>query len=237
MTESATRPVGLRRGLRRLSTGLLLYGAIGLIVAILGLVALVWAGGRISALADRASVQLDAVVATLDETANVLTVTGTTATSFSGTLGGTASTVSQAADTIRSVKPRLTDLEAQFRGINILGSRPLSSAADVMAEISTGLEGLDTKLDVVATGLVDNDGALDRNAVALTALGGRVGALADRLETGIGAAADVQAIVTITLLVFTAWTAVPAVGALGLGWWLRNGLGPAEAGPESGTET
>ena len=206
----------------------------GLIVAILGLVALVWAGGRISALADRASVQLDAVVATLDETANVLTVTGATAGSFSGTLSGTASTVGQAADTIRGVKPRLTDLEAQFRGINILGNRPLSSAADVVSEIATGLEGLDTKLDTVAAGLVDNEGALDRNAVALTALGGRVGALADRLETGIGAAADVQAIVTITLLVFTAWTAVPAVGALGLGWWLRNGLGPAEAGPEIG---
>ena len=44
--------------------------------------------------------------------------------------------------------------------------------------------------------------------------------------------ADVQAIITVTLLVFTAWTAVPAVGAMGLGLWLRKELGPAEAGPE-----
>jgi hypothetical protein len=198
----------------------------------LGLVALIWVGGRISSLADRASAQIDAVSASLDETANVLTVTGATATSFSGTLGGTAATVSQAAETIRAVKPRLADLENQFRSINILGNRPLSSAADVVAEIGTGLQGMDANLDTVAAGLVDNGASLDRNAAALTALGVRLGALADRLQTGIGAAEDLKAIVTITLLVFTAWTAVPAIGALGLGWWLRREMGPADAGPE-----
>lgn len=236
MTASTERPIGLRTGLRRLSTGLIAYGAVGLVIALLGLVALVWVGGRISSLADRASDQIDAVSATLDETANVLTVTGATATSFSGTLGGTAATVGQAADTIRAVKPRLAALETQFRSINILGSQPLSSAADVVSEIAAGLEGMDTNLDVVSKGLVDNEGSLERSATALTALGGRLGSLADRLQTGIGAAADLQAIVTITLLVFTAWTAVPAAGALGLGWWLRKEMGPAEAGPEIAEE-
>jgi hypothetical protein len=231
VSATSERPIGLRRGLRRLSSGLLVYGAIGLIVALLGLLALIWVGGRISSLADRASAQIDAVSASLDETANVLTVTGATATSFSGTLDGTAATVSQAAETIRAVKPRLTDLETQFRSINILGSQPLSSAADVVAEIGSGLQGMDANLDTVAAGLVDNGASLDRNAAALTALGVRLGTLADRLQTGIGAAEDLKAIVTITLLVFTAWTAVPAVGALGLGWWLRKEMGPAEAGP------
>lgn len=235
MTAGSERPVGLRRGLRRLSNGLLAYGAIGLVVAVLGLVALIWVGGRIGALAERAQSQVDAVSATLDETANTLTVTGATAGSFAGTLSATASTVGQAADTIRAVKPRLADLDAQFRSISILGSQPLSSAADVVAEIATGLEGLDTKLDLVGEGLVENQGSLDRNAAALTALGAHLGALADRLRTGIGATTDVKAIVTITLLVFTAWTAVPAVGAVGLGWWLRKEMGPAEAGPEIAT--
>jgi hypothetical protein len=110
---------------------LLVYGAIGLIVALLGLVALVWVGGRIDALATRAKVQVDAVIASLDETANLLTVTGATAGSFGGTLNATASTVSQAAETVRSVKPRLTDLETQFRSLNILGNQPLANAADV----------------------------------------------------------------------------------------------------------
>lgn len=232
MTADLERPIGLRRGLRRLSTGLLAYGAIGLFIALLGLVALVWVGGRIDSLADRAKVQVDSVIASLDETANALTVTGATAGSFSGTMNATAATVQQAADTVKTVQPRLVDVEAQFRSINILGNQPLSSAADAVAEMAAGLEGLGPTLDVLATSLLDNEAALDRNATALTALGVRLGATADRLRTGIGTVADVQAIIAITLLVFTAWTAVPAVGAIGLGWWLRREMGPAEAEPE-----
>jgi methyl-accepting chemotaxis protein len=232
MSANPERPLGLRSGLRRLSGGLLIYGAIGLIVAMLGLVALVWVGGRIDALAERAKVQVDAVIASLDETANLLTVTGATAGSFGGTLNATASTVSQAAETVRSVKPQLTDLENQFRSINILGSQPLSNAADVVAGINAGLEGLDARLDVVGASLLENQTSLDRNAAAMTSLGVRLGDLADRLDAGIGTVADVQAIITVTLLVFSAWTAVPAFGAIGLGLWLRRQVGPAEAGPE-----
>jgi len=232
VSASPERPPSLRSGLRRLSNGLLVYGALGLAIALLGLAALVWVSGRIDALAQRAEVQVDAVIASLDETANLLTVTGATAGSFGGTLSATASTVDQAAETVRAVKPRLTDLESQFRSINILGNQPLANAADVVAGINAGLEGLDSKLDLVADSLTGNQTSLERNAAAMTSLGVRLGQLADRLDAGIGTVADVQAIISVTLLVFTAWTAVPAVGALGLGLWLRKELGPAEAGPE-----
>jgi hypothetical protein len=221
-------------GLRRLSKGLIAYGVIGLIITLLGLFALVWVSGRIGALADRASVQVDAVIATLDDTSTALTDAGTTAGSFSSTMSVTVSTVEQAAEAVRAVQPRLSDLEAQFRSINILGNQPLAGAADMVAGIAAGISGLDVKLDQIGASLADNEDALAQNATSLTALGNRVGSLADRLRDGgiDEGLADVQAIVTITMLVFTAWTAVPAIGALGLGWWLRRELGPAGAGPE-----
>jgi hypothetical protein len=227
MTSGAGHPLGLRGGLRRLSTGLLAYGAIGLIVALLGLVALIWVSGRIGALADRAALQVDAVIATLDDTSTALTDAGTTAGSFSSTLSVTASTVGQAAEAVRAVQPRLADLEAQFRSINILGNQPLAGAADMVAGISAGITGLDVRLDQIGASLADNEDALAQNQRSLTALGVRVGALADRLRTGgiDEGLDDVQAIVTITMLVFAAWTAVPAVGALILGTWLRRELG------------
>lgn len=234
MTTPSERPVRLGPGLRRLSTGLIAYGAIGLIVALLGLAALAWVSGRIGALADRAAVQVDAVIATLDDTSTALTDAGTTAGSFSSTLSVTASTVDQAAEAVRAVQPRLADLEAQFRSINILGNQPLAGAADMVAGISAGITGLDVRLDQIGASLSDNEDALAQNQRSLTALGVRVGALADRLRTGgiDEGLDDVQAIVTITLLVFAAWTAVPAAGALGLGWWLRRELGPAGTEPE-----
>ena len=50
--------LGLRGGLRRLSTGLIAYGAAGLAVALLGLVALAWTAGRVSSLADRVDAEV-----------------------------------------------------------------------------------------------------------------------------------------------------------------------------------
>jgi hypothetical protein len=229
-----SRRLGLRPGLRRLSTGLIAYGAIGLVIALLGLVALVWVSGRIGSLAERTSAQVDAVVATLDETSTALTDAGATAGSFSSTLSVTASTVGQAAEAVRAVQPRLADLEAQFRSISILGNQPLAGAADMVGQISAGIVGLDVRLDQIGASLEDNEDALAQNERSLTALGVRVGEIADRLRAGgiDDGLADVQAIVTIVMLVFTAWTAVPAVGALGLGWWLRRELDPAAAEPE-----
>ena len=50
----------LRPGLRRLANGLVVYGVIGLIVTLLGLVALAWVGGRIDDLSDRTAARVDA---------------------------------------------------------------------------------------------------------------------------------------------------------------------------------
>jgi hypothetical protein len=213
---------------------LIAYGSIGLVIALLGLAALIWVSGRLESLADRTAEQVDSVVATLDDTSTALTDAGTTAGSFSSTLSVTASTVDQAAEAVRAVQPRLADLEAQFRSINILGNQPLAGAADMVAGIGAGIVGLDVRLDQIGASLADNEDALAQNQRSLTALGERVGALADRLRTGgiDQGLDDVQAIVTITLLVFAAWTAVPAVGALGFGLWLRRELGPAGAEPE-----
>ena len=94
----------------------------------------------------------------------------------------TASTVDQAAEAVRAVQPRLADLEAQFRSINILGNQPLAGAADMVAGISAGITGLDVRLDQIGASLADNEDALAQNQRSLTALGVRVGALADRLR-------------------------------------------------------
>ena len=233
MSASPERPLSLRCGLRRLSGGLLVYGALGLVVALLGLLALVWVSGRIDALAQRAEVQVDAVIASLDETANVLTVTGATAGSFGGTLSATASTVGQAAETVRSVKPRLTDLEAQFRSINILGNQPLSNAADVVAgdqrrprgsryAARPGRRQPAREPDVAGS---QRRGAhlAGRPPRAIWPIASRPAS--GRWETSRRSSRS------------RCWCSprgrpCPAVGAIGLGLWLRKQLGPAEAGPE-----
>jgi hypothetical protein len=228
---STERPSGLRGGLHRLGTFLIAYGLIGLVVAVIGLGGLLWINGRINAAADRANGTIAELTATLDKTATALEDASDTAGTFATTIDNASTTLDQAASTIATVQPQLGGLQDQFRSINILGATPLSRAADLMGSIATSINGLDQRLSAVSTSLRANHDALLANRDSLGALGAQMRSLADRLKSGVlqESLSDLQAVVTILILVFVMWAVVPALGALGLGIWLRRELraGPA----------
>lgn len=231
-SPSATTDPGtqnLRPALRRLGSGLLIYGTIGLVLAIVGLLALLYAGSRIGGLAERTTAQVETIIATLDETSTVLIDAGATAGSFAVTLERTPPTIQQAATTIGNLQSQLRTVSSQLGVFSILGSNPLSGVSDLFGELATDLSGLDTRLNLIADDLGDNRDKLLANAQSLNALGVRLQLVADDLREGVieDSLADVQLIATILAFVLVIWTAVPAVGALLLGWWLRKELAPA----------
>jgi hypothetical protein len=221
----------LRHGLRRFSTGLLVYGIVGLIFAAIGLGLLLYVGNRVGGLAERTSTQVESIIATLDRTATALGDAGDTAVSFSVTLERTPPAVRQAADTVGNLQDDLLTIQSQLAGISILGTQPLGRVAAVFGSIAGDIEGLDTRLTSIADSLDDNKDALLANADSLRALGTQLSAVADDLRTGIieDSLADVQLILTVLFVLLVAWTAVPAAGALWIGWWLRREL-PATGG-------
>ena len=239
MTDDVTRPydpqpahgqprrLGLRGGLRRLSQGLIAYGIVGLLVAAIGLGAMVWVNGRLTALGSRLDVTVAQLAGTMERTATVLHDASTTAESFIQTVDQSALAVTSAAATITEVRSGLTGLESQLRAVSILGSSPLGSTADAVSRINTSLEGLDTRLLLIGEGLTANRGALAANATSLDQLGDSMAALAGRLRSGVVEESldDVQVVIGVMLLLFAAWSTVPALGALALGIWLRSELG------------
>jgi hypothetical protein len=235
---SETRPLGLRGGLRRVSQGLIGYGIVGLVVAAICLIALIWVNGRIGSLRAEIETTVGNLATTMERTANTLHDASTTAQSFTVTVEQSAQAVSSAADTITEVRGGLGSLEAQLRAVSILGAQPLSAPADAVGRIGASLEGLDTRLDAIATGLDGNRDALARNATSLGQLGDSVEAMAARLDSGVveDSLGDIQMVIVVVLLVFTAWSIVPAVGALVAGLWLRrelerSGAEPADQAP------
>jgi hypothetical protein len=218
----------LRPGLRRLANGLVVYGVIGLIVTLLGLVALAWVGGQIGDLSDRTAARVTQVSDTLDATSQALTDASDTAKTFATTLTTTVAAVDAASARVRDLEPTLAELESQFRSVNILGAQPLSRAADVVGSIHGTLNGLDTQLSTVADSLRNGHDRLAANGSSLAALGTRLGTLADDLRSGIveDTLGDVRSIFTVTMLVLALWAAVPAVGALLVGVWLRRNMAP-----------
>jgi hypothetical protein len=230
MTAQTTsdRPVSLRVGLRRLSTGLLIYGAVGIALAGLGLLAMLYVGTRVTTLAESTGQRVETLVATVEDSATVLKDAGASALSFATTLERTPPTVRQAATTVESVRTTLLTIESQLGQFTILGSRPLGNVADQFGEIASQMEGLDTRLELIATDLGDNRDKLLANARSLTALGERLDTIADDLASGFiqDTLDDVRLLLLVTVLVLVLWTAVPAVGALCFGLWLRRTLGP-----------
>jgi hypothetical protein len=227
---SETRPPDLRGvgdGLRRLSRGLIAYGIIGVIVAAIGFGALVWVNGRIGAVADRVDVTVGELATTMEHTATVLHDASATATSFTTTLDHTTEALNSAADSIAGVRSNLESLASLFRAVNILGATPLGAAADAVSGIAKAIEGLDTRMSAIADSLQGNRDALAQNAASLGQLGDSTAALAARLRSGVieTSVGDIQLVIAVTLLVFSAWAVVPAVGALVLGIWLRRQLG------------
>jgi hypothetical protein len=221
-----TRPLGLRGGLRRLGSGLIAYGLIGLAVAAIGIAGLVWVDGRVTNLrVEVESTQLEQATV-LSFAAGVLRDAATTVRSFDGTVDQSSQAVTSAAATVAEARSDLVALEAQLRSFNILGATPLASSADAVGRIATSLEGLDTRLPVVAGSLDGNRAALAANATSIEQLGDTVAALAARLRSGVidDSLGDLQQLISVTLLVFTAWSLLPALGALVLGVWIRRGL-------------
>ena len=214
----------MRGGLRRLSTGLIAYGLVGLTLALAGTVALVWVGGRLGGIAERTGGQVESIVATLDQTAVVLERAGSSATSFAGTLERTPPAVRQTAQTVANLRANLLLVEGQLGALSILGSRPLSNAADLFGQMAADLDGLDVRLETIATDLDTNRSTLVENSASLATLGAALQGVADDLREGAieDSLTDVQLILTVLAVMLIAWTALPAIGALGLGWWIRG---------------
>ena len=213
-----------RRGLERLATALIVYGVIGLIAAAIGFTTLVAASGRIGSLGDRIvseAVSLDAIIV---RTADVLDDAATTAASFGPTVAQTARTVQDAAGAVRDIEPRLRDLQTQANAIEIFGSRPVAPLGQLFGQIAGDISGLDEQLDGIATELGRNEAALTANATSLGALADIVRAYTGRLkpeaiDTGID---EARRLLLFTLALFIGWTAVPAVGSLIVGRWMRQ---------------
>lgn len=213
-----------RPGLRRVAAVLLGYGVVGTIVAALGLIVLVIGLSRVNGLADRLRDDVGGVSVALERTASVLDDAATAARSFGVTVDSSTAALGTAATDLREVVPKLRDIETQANAVSILGNQPLGPLAGLFGQIASQLSDLDTQLDRVATDLGTNRSALDANAGSLAALATQTRTLAGKLGGGAlpGAVDDLRWLLVAMLAVSTLGAAVPAIGALALGLWLRR---------------
>ena len=241
---SAPHPAGpfSRPALRRLASGLIIYGVVGLALSFVAVVAVGLSIGRLSAVGDAVGGSADQVGTVLDRMAIVLDDAAASAGSFGSTIDQGSSALTSAAVDLRAIVPRLRDIETQANAINILGSQPLAPLAGLFGQIAGQLGDLDGQLDGLATNLVLNRASLEANSASLAGLAGETRALGERLAPDALARIvdDARWFAIALLAVVLAGVAAPAAAAVGFGWWLRQELGrdgPALNGPTIGGPT
>jgi hypothetical protein len=230
--SSGETPGSLRAGLRRLATGLIVYGVVGLALALVAALALVYAAGRLGSMGDRLDRQVDTVVATLGRTSTALADASTSARSFAVTIERTPPAVRQTAQAIADLRTDLRSVQDQMARIVILGGAPLSGVSDAFGRMAGNLDGLDARLELIATDLEGNRSALLTNADSLGAFGDQLAEISTELEGGMvqDSLEDVRIAVVILSVVLLVWMTIPAAGALWLGRWLRAEVGEDQIG-------
>ena len=219
-------PPAWRPRIRRLTRALIAYGIVGLIVAGVALAALAAGTSRLNGLADRLRDDVGGVASALERTSDVLDDAASTAGGFGSTIDSSTTALGTAAADLRQIVPRLRDIETQANALNILGSQPLAPIAGLFGQIAGQMSDLDTQLDGIATSLGSNRSALADNASSLADLSRETRALADRLSGDAlpDAVDDARWLLFAMLGIGTLGAAVPAVGALVFGLWLRRHL-------------
>ena len=219
-----TAPASVPAVLPRLATGLIAYGVIGLVLALIAAIALIWAGGRFTALGGQVETQAATIADTLDRTATTLHDASSSATSFAVTLERTPPIVRQVAGALGDIHASLQALSTQLAQIDILGRQPLAGTAERVNTMAAALDGLDARLGLVAGDLEGNRDALLANSASLTALSQQLTLVADQLrsESLAAALADIRVILVVFGLILATWIVLPSAGALALGWWLRR---------------
>ena len=213
--------------LARLSRWLIVYGVVGLIVAVVAIGALAAGLGRVASLSDALRGDANGISETLLKTADVIDSAASTSEDFGTTIDQTTAALGTVGTDIRDIVPRLQAIETQANAINILGSAPLAPLAGLFGEIAGQLGDVQTQLDTVSAGLATNRTSLATTAGSLTQLATRTRELSTKLggDSVPNALDDARWLFVAVLGVAALGAAMPAVGALALGLWLRRELG------------
>ena len=209
--------------LRRMGTGLLVFGVVGMIVA--GIVAVGLAAGAIAArnLDERVAADQARLVQTLERIDATMAQTVTTIGNAGSTLTTTSETIGSAADVLGRVAETSDEL-SQSLDISILGSRPLQGAATRFGQLAVDARAFQDKAAALASNLGVNAGDTAALADRVDELRAEVSSLETRIAsfevTGQLVSFLVGGILLLSLLV--AWLAVAGAGCAWFGYRLRR---------------
>jgi hypothetical protein len=227
----------LARHHRPLGAILVVYGLVGLLIALVATWAAVTTATRVEPAAERLDATRDSIVASLDAASVALDRAATAAATAETGLEAAASTTSQAADLLRDLAAGSSGLATAAGTISILGQTPFAGLAEPLTRLATGADALAADIEQLGASLASLAGQAPAVADGLDVLGERLADVARQVE-GLGlddALVSSTRILAAAAALLFAWLAMIAVAALAAGAWLlrwSEPVGPDEAGAD-----
>jgi ABC-type transporter Mla subunit MlaD len=210
---------------RRLATGLIVYGVIGIALAIAGVVAVFWLDGAFGSTQQDVTAQVDQLEATIDKTATSLRDTAGSVDGFRTTFESTSAGLGQMGEVTNRLAGVVDDLATFFATI-----KPFVGSVPALDGVSEQLTGLQPGLSRIAGDLTANRDQLGETSASLRDLAAQLDEVEATLASGVidervGQGFD---FLRAAIIALTIWLALPAVAAFLIGIWLRRAVAPGE---------
>ena len=215
---------------RRLGTGMLVFGLIGMVIAAIVAVSLVYGAFAARNLDERLEADQAQITSALERVSASMTSLATTTSNAGTTLSTTSQVLIDAEHVLQQASDTLTVLSSALN-ISILGNQPFATASQRMSELAVTVSSFEAR----AAALGEN---LHRNAVDTEEMTGRIedlGEQVDSLAERIGGFDRIGELVALLIggivlaALLTAWVAFAAAFCAWAGWRLRRHATPVPA--------
>ena len=206
---------------RHVATGLIIYGAVGVVLAIASIVALVIIDSRIGSVSDDVTVRINTLESTISATSASLNSAAASASGFSTTFGTTSDALASASNVVSELSPVLQTL-GRLGGL-------LGSAGDGFQAVGENLADLGPSLQTLSSNLARNQQELANTSETVQRLAGELDNVQQVLESGTieSRVSEGFGFLRAGLIAMTIWLALPAIAALFIGIWLRRAVAPS----------
>ena len=208
---------------RRLGTGMLVFGLVGLVIAAILGVGLILGAFAARDLDTRLEADRIRIADSLHQVSDSMTSLASTTGHAGDTLRTSSQTLAEAKAVLESAASSARALSESLN-VSILGSQPFANASARLAELATTITSFEGKADALAANL-------DQNATDAADMARKIGAMQAEVDTLATRVEDFDRIGEIVNLVLggivlgallTAWVAVGAAFLAWSGWRLRR---------------
>ena len=215
---------------RRLGTGLVVFGLVGMLIAGVVAVALVLGAFAARDLDDRIAADQAKIAASLTRLSVTMESLATTTQNAGTTLETSSEALTQARDVLAETSTTLVSLSDALN-IQILGNQPFANASERLASLARTVNSFQGKAEALALNLHQNSTDATLMTDQIRQLKEQVNELASRI-TGFDRIGEMVGLLlggAVLGGLLTAWIAIAAAFAAWVGWRMRKRPAPSPA--------